>query len=210
MAFGQTNAKTISNSVDGVLNPESDNAVKNKTVDAAIKNLIPERAAGAPGAGDYMLYWDADAGEMKKASMETMLAGYRCAAGGSTVTAYGKHTLAPCPLSRQFDPAGMIDPDESRIVFASAGAAAVTTSRRSVCSSAFAHGYLHVRINGTAVKTYDDNGTTLTATTETAYLPVEAGDILDFSIETSGSSSERVRLELVQATVELMPGVSLT
>ena len=36
MAFGQTNAKTLSNSVDGVLDPNSDNAVKNKTVDAAL------------------------------------------------------------------------------------------------------------------------------------------------------------------------------
>ena len=43
-----------------------------------------------------------------------------------------------------------------------------------------------------------------------AYLPVEAGDWLDFAIETSGESSERARMDLVQAVVELLPGVSLT
>ena len=73
MAFGQTNAKTISNSVDGVLDPDSNNAVKNKTVDAAIKNLIPDRAEGMPDAGDYMLFWDASAGVMKKVPAPTVL-----------------------------------------------------------------------------------------------------------------------------------------
>ena len=48
------------------------------------------------------------------------------------------------------------------------------------------------------------------ASSAVAYLPVEAGDWLDFAIETSGESSERARMELVQAVVELLPGASLT
>ena len=210
MAFGQTNAKTISNSVDGVLDPDSNNAVKNKTVDAAIKNLIPDRAEGMPDAGDYMLFWDASAGVMKKVPAPTVLAGYRCTVGGSSVIQYGDYTLAPCPLTKEFDTAGMVDLTNNRITFALTGVAVVTTNRKSASSTAFAHAYLRLRLNGATAKTYDDNSTSLTASSAVAYLPVEAGDWLDFAIETSGESSERAQMDLVQAVVELLPGVSLT
>lgn len=210
MAFGQTNAKTISNSVDGVLDPNSDNAVKNKTVDAALKNLIPARAEGTPDAGDYMLFWDASAGVMKKVPAPTVTAGYRCCVGGDTLITKGSGSLSPCPLTKQFDPFALLDAENHCISFASDGLAVVTTTRREISKSAFAHGKLKLLVNGAAVKTYDDNQTAMISQTEAAYLPVTSGDKLSFALETTGDSSEQARVDLVQAIVELFPGVSLT
>ena len=210
MAFGQTNAKTLSNSVDGVLDPNSDNAVKNKTVDAALKNLIPGRAEGTPGAGDYMLFWDADAGVMKKAPASIVMAGYRCCVGGETLITKGSGSLSPCPLTKQFDPFALLDAENHCISVSSDGLAVVTTTRREISRSTFAHGRLKLLVNGIAVKTYDDNQTAMISQTETAHIPVASGDRLSFALETTGDSSDQARVDLVQAAVEFFPGVSLT
>lgn len=209
MAFGQTNAKTLAGSIDGVLDPNSDNAVKNKVVAAAINNIISSRTDGNPSAGDYMLFYDAVAGAMKKVLASTVMAGYRCSVSGDTLTSKGNSSVSPCPLTKEFDPFGMFDADNNCITVSYAGLAIVTTTRREISRNTFAHGKLKLLVNGAAVKTYDDNQTAMISQTEAAYVPVASGDKISFALETTGDSSDQARVDLVQAIVEIFPGVSV-